>query len=88
MTLSGGAITATCAPAAALVCKNRQPTTSLRRTGTGGRATVNVRAGWQVLEHLEVRFAVESMFDTAYREHGSGIDAPGINAIIGLQAFW
>jgi outer membrane receptor protein involved in Fe transport len=54
--------------------------------GTDGWVTANVRATWQVHEHLLARVALENIADEAYREHGSGIDAAGINAIVGLEA--
>jgi len=39
-----------------------------------------------VNEHLLARFALENIADETYREHGSGIDAPGVNAIVALEA--
>jgi outer membrane receptor protein involved in Fe transport len=54
--------------------------------GTAGWATANIRLGWEITERFRARFVVENIFDQPYREHGSGINAPGINAIISLEA--
>lgn len=54
--------------------------------GTPGWVTANIRLGWEITERFRARFAVENIFDQPYREHGSGINAPGINAIVSLEA--
>ncbi|MGH7963172.1 MAG: TonB-dependent receptor plug domain-containing protein, partial [Candidatus Binatia bacterium] len=53
--------------------------------GTAGWVTANFRVGWEVHDRLRVRLALENLWDESYREHGSGINAPGINAIISLE---
>ena len=54
--------------------------------GTPGWATAHLRLGWEINEHFRARLAVENIFDQPYRDHGSGINAPGINAIVSLEA--
>jgi outer membrane receptor protein involved in Fe transport len=54
--------------------------------GTPGWVTANLRVGWDVNASVRASLAVENLFDKGYREHGSGIDAPGINAILSLEA--
>ena len=54
--------------------------------GTPGWVTANVRLGWDIDENFRARLAVENLFDQPYRDHGSGINAPGINAIVSLEA--
>jgi len=54
--------------------------------GTPGWGTANLRLGWDIQEHLRARLSVENLFDKSYREHGSGINASGINAIVSLEA--
>jgi len=54
--------------------------------GTPGWVTANVRLGWDIDEHFRARLAVENLFDQPYRDHSSGINAPGINAIVSLEA--
>jgi outer membrane receptor protein involved in Fe transport len=53
--------------------------------GTPGWATLNVRLGWDPHPNFGLRFALENITDANYREHGSGIDAPGINAILSAE---
>ena len=54
--------------------------------GTPGWITATVRTGWELHERLALRLAVENLFDKAYRQHGSGINAPGINAVVTVEA--
>ena len=52
--------------------------------GTPGWATANLHLGWDLNPKWTLRFALRNLADSNYREHGSGIDAPGINAILSL----
>jgi len=54
--------------------------------GTPGWLTTNLRLNWKVNDYISALLAVENLFDKSYREHGSGINAPGLNAIIALEA--
>ncbi|MDX1556404.1 MAG: TonB-dependent receptor, partial [Xanthomonadales bacterium] len=47
--------------------------------GTPGWGTLNLLAAWQATEQLEIGLRLENLGDSGYREHGSGIDAPGLN---------
>ncbi|MBD3224585.1 MAG: TonB-dependent receptor [Caldithrix sp.] len=53
--------------------------------GTPGWYTVNIRLSWKVNAALTVRAALENILDYSYREHGSGINGPGRNAVISLK---
>ncbi len=53
--------------------------------GTPGWATGNLRAGFSVGEHWSGTVTVENFTNAAYREHGSGIQAPGTGVIATLQ---
>lgn len=53
--------------------------------GTGGWATLNLRAGWKPDSRWALQLDLENVLDKNYREHGSGIDAAGINVIAGLR---
>lgn len=53
--------------------------------GTPGWVTFNLRAAWMPRPNLDVRLRVENLFDKSFREHASGIDAPGINVIAELD---
>jgi len=50
--------------------------------GTAAWGTVNLSLDWQVSASLQLGMRLENLTDKAYREHASGIDAPGRN--IGL----
>jgi outer membrane receptor protein involved in Fe transport len=54
--------------------------------GTPGWVTANLRLGWEFNERVRARLVVENIFDQPYRDHGSGINAPGINATVSLEA--
>lgn len=58
----------------------------LNPKGTPGWITATVRFGWELNERLMARFSVENIFDKAYRQHGSGINAPGVNVVVALEA--
>lgn len=50
--------------------------------GTPGWGTLNLLLDWQATPSLQLGLRLENMADKTYREHASGIDAPGRN--IGL----
>jgi outer membrane receptor protein involved in Fe transport len=50
-------------------------------TGTPGWATFNLRAKWR-LRDLQLNLVLENLLNTGYKEHGSGIYAPGLNVMI------
>jgi len=54
--------------------------------GTAGWATFNVRMDWQPSQTWQFGLALENLFDKAYREHGSGIDARGIDFLATIRA--
>lgn len=47
--------------------------------GTDGWVSFNLLIGWQATADIELGFRLENLGDRNYREHGSGIDAPGRN---------
>ncbi|MEQ1621529.1 MAG: TonB-dependent receptor, partial [Methylococcales bacterium] len=53
--------------------------------GTAGWATLNLRAGWKPHENWALQLSLENLLDKNYREHGSGIDATGVNVIASLH---
>ena len=53
--------------------------------GTPGWATVNLRATYKAQDRWRVDVALENVFDRAYRHHGSGIDAEGINLLLSFE---
>lgn len=53
--------------------------------GTPAWATFNVRGGIELGADVSLTAALENLFDRRYRVHGSGVDAPGFNAIVQLD---
>ena len=53
--------------------------------GTPGWQTYNVRIGTEFLKHISLWCSVENILDYNYREHASGINAPGRNFIISAE---
>ena len=47
--------------------------------GTPGWATLNLLLSWQAGSNMELGLRLENLSDKNFREHGSGIDAPGRN---------
>ena len=47
--------------------------------------TLNLRGGFQVTQYNRLTLALENLLDKRYREHGSGINAPGFNVIVSLD---
>ncbi|MFQ5628157.1 MAG: TonB-dependent receptor domain-containing protein [bacterium] len=56
--------------------------TRIPEGGTPGWWTLNFRVGYSVNNNLALRFALANIFDTNYREHLSGLNAPGRNFIL------
>jgi outer membrane receptor protein involved in Fe transport len=54
-------------------------------TGTPGWGTFNILASYQPSEALHLGLRLENLGDNNYREHGSGIDAPGRNIGVWLN---
>ncbi len=52
--------------------------------GTPGWQTLNVRCQYNLTTRITIGLALENIFDLNYREHGSGINAPGRNFIASL----
>ncbi|MEO8372241.1 MAG: TonB-dependent receptor [Candidatus Solibacter sp.] len=58
--------------------------TRIRQGGTPGFATANIRGGIAAGPLGTVTLALENLTNKNYRWHGSGIDAPGINLVLGI----
>ena len=53
---------------------------------TSGWGTLNLLTSWQLRPNVEVGLKLQNLGDKNYREHGSGIDAPGRNVGIWFDA--
>ena len=47
--------------------------------------TLNMKAGFEVLQHFDLMVAVENIFDQFYKSYASGISAPGRNFIFTVR---
>jgi outer membrane receptor protein involved in Fe transport len=56
--------------------------------GTAGWGTINLLASWQATPKLELGLRLQNLGDKDYREHGSGIDTPGRNFGLWLNALF
>ncbi|HMB61000.1 MAG TPA: TonB-dependent receptor [Xanthomonadales bacterium] len=56
--------------------------------GTPGYVTFNLLLSWQATPDIELGLRLENLGDKNYREHGSGIDAPGRNTGFWLNALF
>lgn len=48
--------------------------------GTPGWVSLNLRLDWQLHDRVQLGLNLENLVDRHYREHASGLDAPGFNA--------
>ena len=54
--------------------------------GTDGWATANLRVAWTLERAWRLQLDLKNLFDEGYREHGSGVNAPGFGATITAEA--
>lgn len=53
--------------------------------GTPGWVTLNLKASWRASDRMRLGLRLENLGDKRYREHGSGLDEPGFNAIASVD---
>ncbi len=53
--------------------------------GTPGWGRSDIGLVWSLTEAATVTARLENLFDKRYRDHGSGIDAPGRNLVLGMS---
>ncbi len=56
--------------------------------GTPGWWTLGARAGVVDPRHFALRVGLDNLLDTTYRYHGSGVHAPGVNALVTAALFF
>jgi hemoglobin/transferrin/lactoferrin receptor protein len=71
-----------------LSSSDRADTSRIPPSGTPGYLHVMINGGFQATEQLELFVTLDNVTDIDYRVHGSGLNEPGINAIIGGQWTW
>lgn len=56
--------------------------------GTDGWFTLGLRVRQDLGERTTLRLRLSNLLDRSYRHHGSGLDAPGFSAMIGIENRW
>jgi len=64
---------------------DQQDTSRIPPGGTPGYTLWHIRAGWQVTEDATLQVLLENLTDADYRVHGSGLNGPGRNLIVGME---
>ncbi|MGE3172369.1 MAG: TonB-dependent receptor plug domain-containing protein [Planctomycetota bacterium] len=67
---------------------DRADTSRFPPSGTPGYFVLDLTSGFRASDNVEILFAIENVTDTAYRYHGSGVNQPGINVILGGRLTW
>ncbi len=68
-----------------LSTRDASDTSRIPPGGTPGYVVLSLRSGWQLHDKVELTFALENLTDEDYRVHGSGLNEPGLQAVIGLE---
>ena len=65
--------------------RDKADTQRIPANGTPGFATFNLRAGWRPFAGASLFMGFENLLDEDYRIHGSGVNEPGRNFIVGAE---
>lgn len=68
-----------------LAANDRLDTQRIPPGGTPGYHVYHLRAGWNPCRNASLTAALENLTDRDYRIHGSGLNEPGRNFIVGLE---
>jgi hemoglobin/transferrin/lactoferrin receptor protein len=68
-----------------LSASDQRDTQRIPPGGTPGYAVLHLRGGARLTEALSLVAALENVFDTDYRIHGSGVNEPGRNFVISAE---
>ncbi|MEE9391524.1 MAG: TonB-dependent receptor [Planctomycetota bacterium] len=68
-----------------LSTRDRADTSRIPPGGTPGYITLNLEGGYRIDEGTDVFLSIENLLDKNYRTHGSGLQEPGANLIIGID---
>jgi hemoglobin/transferrin/lactoferrin receptor protein len=56
--------------------------------GTPNYIVYMLHGGWKATSHLDLTAGIENITNEDYRNHGSGQNEPGFNAIVGAKVHW
>lgn len=65
---------------------DQRDTSRIPAGGTPGYTVWHLRAGWYVSDKTSFTVLLENIADTDYRVHGSGVNRPGRNLILGFSS--
>lgn len=68
--------------------QNETDTQRIPPGGTPGYDVLHLRAGYRLSRHADLLAALENLTDENYRIHGSGLNEPGFNVVLGLDLRW
>ena len=71
-----------------LAANDRGDTQRIPSGGTPSYVTASLYAGYQATENLQFNLALENLTDEDYRVHGSGLNEPGVGAVLGVRYTW
>jgi hemoglobin/transferrin/lactoferrin receptor protein len=71
--------------ASKLSLRDQADTQRIPPGGTPGYALLNFRVGARVTEHVSFFASAENILDKDYRVHGSGVNGPGANLVLGIE---
>jgi hemoglobin/transferrin/lactoferrin receptor protein len=56
--------------------------------GTPSYAVASIHAGWNPMKNVQITATIENILDDDYRNHGSGQNESGTNAVVGVKYLW
>jgi hemoglobin/transferrin/lactoferrin receptor protein len=68
--------------------KDKTDTQRIPPGGTPGYAILNLRGGVRLGRDVNLAVSLENLFDRDYRIHGSGVNEPGLNLVLVVDAHW
>ena len=69
-----------------LSTRDQADTSRIPPGGTPGWVVLTLRGGWKISPTTTLTIAVENLTDEDYRIHGSGVNEPGRNVVLGFEA--
>ena len=63
---------------------DRRDSSRIPSGGTPGYTVWNLRGGWQISDKSSLDLLLENITDADYRVHGSGLNRPGRNFVVGI----
>jgi hemoglobin/transferrin/lactoferrin receptor protein len=68
-----------------LSTRDKADTQRIPPGGTPGYTIFNLHAEWSITENARLFASFENLGDKNYRTHGSGVQEPGFNAVMGVD---